>query len=149
METYKNSIIGWVFYPLKQKPRSLELLKERLMEVWGIRSGCKIFPLGRGFYNIQFANQEDKTRVFSRSSWNLNPGSINLCRWTVDFNPYKLSSSVAEVWVRIYELSIEYWNPKLILGIASAVGNPVKVDERSTDGSLGHFTRVLVEVDLK
>lgn len=149
VDRYKQSIIGRVFYPPKDRPRSIELLRARLKDVWGISSEIRVVPLGKGFYNIQFLNLEEKTRVFSRSVWNLNPGSISLRRWTPDFNPYKLNSSIAEVWVRIYELSLEYWSPKLILGIASAVGNPVKIDERSTDGSLGHFTRVLVEVDLK
>lgn len=65
-----------------------------------------------------------------------------------DFNPYKQRSSTAQIWVRIYELSWEYWDPQIITGIARAVGTPLKIDGNSLDGMFGHYARVLVEVDL-
>lgn len=40
------------------------------------------------------------------------------------------------------------WHPSIILGIAKAAGNPVRIDERSLAGDYGHYVRVLVEVDL-
>lgn len=34
------------------------------------------------------------------------------------------------------------------MGIARAVGTPIKIDGNSLNGMFGHFARVLVEIDL-
>lgn len=43
---------------------------------------------------------------------------------------------------------MEYWHPTIIMGIARAIGTPIKIDNNSLTGQFGHFARVLVEVDL-
>lgn len=48
----------------------------------------------------------------------------------------------------MYELSIEYWHSSIILGIAKALGNPIKIDEHSLNGMSSNYVRVLVEIDL-
>ncbi|KAL8507042.1 hypothetical protein ACS0TY_017790 [Phlomoides rotata] len=58
------------------------------------------------------------------------------------------SSSIAQVWIRISELPLEYWNPNIITALASAVGMVIKLDDRTASRSMGHFARVLVELDL-
>lgn len=91
---------------------------------------------------------EDRETVWKRGSWLVKPGTLRLQRWVSDFNPYKTRTSVAQIWIRIYELSLEYWHPSMIFGIARAVGKPLKIDDRSLCGIYGHYVRVLVEVDL-
>lgn len=71
-----------------------------------------------------------------------------LQRWVSDLNPYKTRTSVAQIWIRIYELSLEYRHPSMIFGIARAVGKPLKIDDRSLCGIYGHYVRVLVEAYL-
>lgn len=34
------------------------------------------------------------------------------------------------------------------MGIARAVGTPLRIDQNSLNGSFGHYVRVLVEIDL-
>lgn len=104
--------------------------------------------LGKGYYNFQFDAQGDRNRAWSRRTWNISPGVLRLQQWVPDFNPYKIKSTVAQVWIRIYELSLEYWHYPIIMGIAKAVGNPIKIDENSMSGRYGHYVRVLVEMDL-
>lgn len=58
---------------------------------------------------------------------------------------YRIRTSVAQLWIRIYELSLEYWHPSMIFGIARAVGKPLKIDDRSLCGIYGHYVRVQVE----
>ncbi|KAL8488288.1 hypothetical protein ACS0TY_024530 [Phlomoides rotata] len=76
-------------------------------------------------------------------------GLLRLQRWVQDFNPYKVSTSVAQVWIRISKLPLEYWNNNIIMALASAVGTVIKLDERTASRSMGRFARVLVELDLK
>ncbi|KAL8503531.1 hypothetical protein ACS0TY_022315 [Phlomoides rotata] len=87
--------------------------------------------------------------IFAKRAWSLKPGVIRLQNWVRNFNPYRVNSSVAQVWVRLSELPLEYWNNHIITALASVVETLIKIDERTASRSMGRFTRVLVEVDLK
>ncbi|XP_057787511.1 uncharacterized protein LOC131004767 [Salvia miltiorrhiza] len=50
--------------------------------------------------------------------------------------------------MRIYYLPVEYWTKEIISSIENSVGVPIKVDGATADEDVGHFARVLVEVDL-
>ncbi|KAL8521799.1 hypothetical protein ACS0TY_012093 [Phlomoides rotata] len=88
-------------------------------------------------------------RIFAKRTWQIKPGYLRLQRWVQDFNPYMVSSSVAQVWIQISELHLEYWNPNIITTLALAVGTVIKLDDHTTSRSMGRFARVLVELDLK
>lgn len=79
----------------------------------------------------------------------LNPGCCNSRDgFQISINPYKLKTLVAQVWIRIYELSVEYWDLTIILGIVRAIGTPIKLDNQSLHGSFGHYVWVLVEINM-
>ncbi|XP_058773455.1 uncharacterized protein LOC131647592 [Vicia villosa] len=108
--------------------------------------------LGKGFYEFTFSLIEDVKRVRSVASWNLNPGLLKLFAWTKDFNPSTQQQSSAQVWVRFYALSQEYWHPKILFAIARSIGSPICTDavtnKAMIDRTFGHFVRVLVDLDL-
>ncbi|KAL8498925.1 hypothetical protein ACS0TY_022040 [Phlomoides rotata] len=108
-----------------------------------------MIPIGEGYYSIQFSCVEDRERVFSRRTWQLKLGLLRLQRWVPDFNPYRVTTSVVQVWIHISELPLEYWNKYIISALASAVGTVIKIDDRTLNKSMGRFARVLVELDLK
>lgn len=88
----------------------------------------------------------------SSGSWNLEPGLLKLFAWTKDFDPALQQNSSAQVWLRIYGLSQEYWRPKILFAIASSVGTPICTDAATTkpmiERTFGHFARVLVDIDV-
>ncbi|KAL8479638.1 hypothetical protein ACS0TY_026514 [Phlomoides rotata] len=104
--------------------------------------------MGEGYYNLQFSCGDDREWIFAKRTWQIKPGFLRLQRWVQDFNPYKVSSSIAQVWIRISKLPLEYWNPNIITALASAMGTVIKLDDRTASRSMGHFARVLVELDL-
>ena len=66
-----------------------------------------------------------------------------------DFNPYNPALHThAQVWVRLYGLSQENWDPRTLLEIACAIGAPLQLDKPTKEGTFRHFARVLVDVDL-
>ncbi|KAH6777478.1 hypothetical protein C2S51_008790 [Perilla frutescens var. frutescens] len=81
-------------------------------------------------------------------SWNLKPGFLKIRDWVPDFTPYKIKSTIAQIWVRIYNLPIEYWHEEVFVGIVRSVGTPLKIDGNSLHGPVGHFARILIEVDM-
>ncbi|WJX72803.1 hypothetical protein P8452_56645 [Trifolium repens] len=61
-------------------------------------------------------------------------------------------NSSAQVWVRFYGLSQEYWRPNIIFAIASSIGTPICIDSITAkpmlERTFGQFVRVLVDMDL-
>ncbi|KAL8522971.1 hypothetical protein ACS0TY_013071 [Phlomoides rotata] len=145
----RDSLIGRVIHARGDKPLSQEDLIKKLGDIWGIRTPWNLIPIGEGYYNIQFSCGDDGERIFAKRTWQIKPGFLRLQQWVPEFNPYKVSSSVAQVWIRISELPLEYWNPNIITALASVVGTVIKLDEHTASRSMGRFARVLVELNLK
>jgi len=82
----------------------------------------------------------------------LNLGLLKLFPWTKDFNAYLQTNTSAQVWLKIYGLSQEYWRKKILFAIAISVGTPICVDAMTSkpaiERTFGHFARVLVDIDL-
>lgn len=144
----EDSIIGCLVLSKGDRPWMFTNLQQHLHSVWNIQHSWRMVSLGKGYYNFQFDSEEDRNKVWFKNNWILKSGILRLQQWVPDFNPYKIKSTVVQVWVRIYELSLEYWHYPIIMGIAKSVGNPIKIDENSMSGMYGHYVRVLVEMDL-
>jgi len=83
----------------------------------------------------------------------LNPGFLKLFAWTKNFSANTQQQSSAQVWIRIYGLSQEYWRLKILFAIESSVGTPICTDHATNkpmfEREFGHFARVLVDIDLR
>ncbi|KAH6770218.1 hypothetical protein C2S52_015021 [Perilla frutescens var. hirtella] len=87
-------------------------------------------------------------KVRQMQSWNLHPVFFRIRDWVPDFTPYKINSTLVHVWVHMYNLPIKYWHAEMLVGIARSVGTPLKIDGNSMHGTVGHYARVLIEVDM-
>lgn len=105
-------------------------------------------PLGRGYYNIQLPCLADRNRILDRRFWALMPGYFRLQRWTRDFNPYKINTSLAQIWVRFYEIPMEFFQMKIIHAIAFALGSAIKIDEITRLRTMCHYARVHIEIHM-
>ncbi|KAF3451240.1 hypothetical protein FNV43_RR07335 [Rhamnella rubrinervis] len=50
--------------------------------------------------------------------------------------------------VRFYNLSWEFWHPRILTDLARGIDTLLKFDHSTIVGNYGHYTRVLVDVDL-
>ncbi|MCH82982.1 hypothetical protein A2U01_0003796 [Trifolium medium] len=139
-------------WPKGVTPLTVVVLKNKLTPLWKDLARWGITSLGKGYYEFSFSSLEDVRRVRSVASWNLEPGYLKLFAWSGDFNPSLQRNTTAQVWVRIYGLSQEYWRPKILFAIASSVGTPICTDAIAAkpmfERTFGHFARVLVDMDL-
>jgi hypothetical protein len=153
LSTCKHNMQGRVIWPKGTTPLKVGDLKAKLSPLWKSLGKWGITSLGKGFYKLCFSSLEDAQSVRSTGSWNLNPGILKLFSWTKDFNPNAQHISTAQVWLRIYGLSQEYWRQKILFAIASGVGTPICTDHLTNkpqfDREFGHLVRVLVDLDLK
>jgi hypothetical protein len=153
VETCKHTLHERIVWPKGATPLPVVALCNKLSTLWKSLAKWGITTsLGKGFYELSFSTLEDVRSVRSISSWNLNPGFLKLFPWSKDFNPSMQRQTSAQVWLRIYGLSQEYWRPKNLFAIASSVGTLLCTDAATNkskfDRTFGHFARVLVDIDL-
>ncbi|GAU42257.1 hypothetical protein TSUD_327350 [Trifolium subterraneum] len=148
----KHNLHGRIIWPKGATPLTVSDLKNKLCTMWKDLSKWGVSSLGKGYYEFVFSTLEDVRRVRSIASWNLNPGMLKLFAWSKDFNPRVQQNVSAQVWVRFYGLSQEYWRPNIIFAIASSIGTPICIDSITAkpmiERTFGQFVRVLVEMDL-
>ncbi|XP_058746831.1 uncharacterized protein LOC131619788 [Vicia villosa] len=148
----KNNLHGRVLWPKGSTPLTVLALKEKLSLLWPDVQNWGVLSLGKGYYEFTFANTEDMRRVRASGAISLHPGSLKLFAWTKDFNPSLQSNTSAQVWVRFFGLSQEYWRPRILFAIASCVGTPICIDAASSksrmDRTFGQYVRVLIDMDL-
>jgi hypothetical protein len=152
LEACKHNLHGRILWPKGSTPLSVVALKTKLSHVWKDLSRWGVISLGKGFFEFTFSSLEDVRRVRSAPSWNLNPGLLKLFAWTKDFNPKLQHNTSAQVWVKIYGLSQEYWHKNILFTIAGSLGTPICIDSVTAkpmhERTFGQFSRVLVDIDL-
>lgn len=89
-----------------------------------------------------------KSKVFSRGSIFLKPGVFRISQWVNDFNPKDQRVTNTQVWIRIFNLPLEYWRTSILFGIARGVGIPLQIDRKTITKEFGLYARILVDVDL-
>ncbi|XP_043700188.1 uncharacterized protein LOC122650888 [Telopea speciosissima] len=140
---FRFALIGRVNFRLA----SLDALRKEAKVKWNLKQGVIMHPLGKGFVIFQFSFEGDMAEVWRRSPVRFNDQAIRFQRWKPDFNTHEQQVLTKLVWVRFPDLSLEYWHENVLLSMAKAVGKHVALDRRTRQGLLGHFARVLVEID--
>ncbi|XP_026446720.1 uncharacterized protein LOC113347282 [Papaver somniferum] len=133
--------------PKGSAPMKIPEIHDKLKQLWNIKPWF-ISPLGKVFFCFKFSCEEDVTYVRSAGACNIKPGIFHFHQWIPDFNPYKQHQTLSQVWVRIYDLSYEYWRSKTLFEISSTLGDPLYIDKATLIRSFGLYARVLVEIDL-
>lgn len=148
----KLNLHGKIIWPKGATPLTVFDLKKKLSQYWKNLSQWGITSLGRGYYEFIFTSLEDVKRVRSIASWNLSPGIPKLFAWSKDFSPKNQRNTYAQVWVRLYGLSQEYWVQNILFTIAGSLGSPICTDSTTAkpriERTFGHYARVLVDMDV-
>ncbi|GAU35456.1 hypothetical protein TSUD_364120 [Trifolium subterraneum] len=128
IDACKLNLHGRIIWPKGTVPLTVGALKNKLTMIWEGLAKWGVSSLGKGYYEFCFSSLEDVRKVRSVASWSLKPGLLKLFAWTKDFNPRVQQNYSAQVWVRFYGLSQEYWRPNILFAIASSIGTPICTD---------------------
>ena len=102
-------------------------LRNKLETMWGIKA-WHLIPLGKGFFSLRFDHVEDMRRVWAVGTLNLNPRLFRISQWSPNLSPFKQKLTHAQVWIRLYNLGLEYWEPQTLMEIARGVGVLIQLD---------------------
>ncbi|XP_057785431.1 uncharacterized protein LOC131002938 [Salvia miltiorrhiza] len=148
LQSFKFALHARLILQKGDSPRAAKDIQTELQSIWNIADPWQVIPIGKGFFTLKFSGERDMALAKSKAFWKLRTGIFKIREWTPLFNPYKESAALSQVWMRIYYLPHEIWHPEVISGIARSVGSPIKIDGSTFLGSVGHFARVLMEIDM-
>lgn len=83
-------------------------------------------------------------------SLNLKPSYFKVSRWVRDFNPMNQKQTNGQVWLRLYNLPMQYRGTANLWNIARSTGMPLKIDLLSLkklDPSLEFWWTLIVLVN--
>ena len=83
----------------------------------------------KGFFTVIFSNLQDKEKVFENGPYFYYNVGLFMRFWEECYNPDKETFLVAPVWVRLFGLPIDFWDPEILEGIGNSIGSFVKIAE--------------------
>ena len=144
----KHMLLGRLQLGYNDKPYVPSDLHKKLTALWGDVGNWKLIPMGKGYYAFSFASEDCVSRVWGKGAVFLKPGMLRLMRWVPNFSPANQRNTNAQVWVKFWDLGLEFWEPTTLFEIAHGIGAPIKIDENTLQKRFGHYARVLVDIDL-
>eukprot|EP00253_Pinus_taeda_P010874 PITA_10874 len=102
----------------------------------------------QGFFMAIFSNLEDKNRIFEEGPYFLNNAGLFMKFWEERYNPEKEKMLDGPVWVRLFGLPDEFWDPEILEGIGNSIGSFVKIAEATKRGKYNAYARICVYINL-
>lgn len=99
-----------------------QFMSTRLLSLWKPIGRMECVDLGEGFFLIRFSIREDHVRVLKDGPWFVGGHYLSIRSWEANFNPAKANVASIAVWVRLPNLSIEYYEPSILQDIGKAIG---------------------------
>lgn len=78
----------------------------------------------------------------------MNNAGLFMKFWENIYNPEKKTMLDAPVWVRLFGLPDEFWDPEILEGIGNTIGSFVKIVEATKRGKYNAYGRIFVYINL-
>ena len=123
-------------------------LVNKLENMWKSSGNFSCVDLGLGFFLIRFESKEGFEEVLKGGPWFIGEHFLLLRPWVPNFRASEASVSSIAVWVRLPELSVEYYHKDSLFQIGSGLGLVLRVDFNKAAGTWGKFARLCIQIDI-
>ena len=89
-------------------------LHSKIHSLWKPVGRLDCVPLGHDFFLIRFSLKEDFKAVLRKGPWFVGEHFLSIRPWEPNFKPSTAKVSSIAIWVRLYELPIEYYNAEAL-----------------------------------
>ncbi|GLJ29641.1 hypothetical protein SUGI_0584460 [Cryptomeria japonica] len=83
----------------------------------------------KGFFVAIFTEKGIRDQILSSKNWYFDNFPLYIQSWTPNFNPLKLAVYETLVWIKLYNLPIEYWGDSSLEKIGRMLGTLLEIDE--------------------
>ncbi|KAK9997672.1 hypothetical protein SO802_022358 [Lithocarpus litseifolius] len=120
---------------------------EELLALWKPAGRLDCVDLSHGFFLTRLSLKEDFENVLEKGPWFIGDHFLSLRSWEPNFRLDLANVSSIAVWIRLYNLPIEYYNAEALQHIGRAIGNVLRVDTFIATETRGRFARLCVQID--
>lgn len=78
----------------------------------------------------------------------MNNAGMFMKFWEERYNPDNGKMLEAPIWVRLFGLPVEFWNPEILEGIGNTIGAFVKVADTTRRGKFTSYARICVYMNI-
>jgi hypothetical protein len=131
MEAIEEGISKWPSSLVGQfldKHLPYYVVKCTVESIWAQYGKIEVLMLENGLYLFKFADEKSRDEVLEAKVWHIANKSLILRKWTLGMQLLKISLSSVHVWIKLHNLSIEFWNATYLSYVASGVGKPICAD---------------------
>ncbi|GLJ06689.1 hypothetical protein SUGI_0045260 [Cryptomeria japonica] len=111
-----------------------------VVEHWGRHIMIKFLP--KGFFVVIFPNEGDRDHVINLQNWFRDELPLYIQSWTPNFDPTSMAVYDKPVWIRLYNLPIEYWSEACLEMIGRSLGTLLENDKEIVEGDLYTYARL-------
>ncbi|GLJ36868.1 hypothetical protein SUGI_0744910 [Cryptomeria japonica] len=95
--------------------------------------------LPKGFFVSIFPKEEDRDHIISLQNWFLDDHPLYIQPWSPNFDLTSLAVYDKLVWIRLYNLPIEYWSEACLETIKRSLGTLLEIYEDIIEGNYTHI----------
>ena len=128
-------------------PSEKELLKWIQIK-WQPKGHIDLKLGAKGFFTVIFSNLQDKECIFEGGSYFYINARLFLRQWEECYNPEQEQFLAAPVWVRLFGLPMDFWDPEILEGIGNSLGTFVKIEDSTARGRYTSFARICVYMNI-
>lgn len=116
--------------------------------MWVCKGVISIIDLSNNYYLVAFSHDDDKKSALSNGPWFIYDHYLTVTDWRPNFQPEMDSIDEVAVWIRIFGLPIEYYDPRSLTVFGNRVGRTIKVDKTTIKQERGKYSRIYVTINL-
>lgn len=102
-------------------------LTKWIQQKWQLQGHIELKLGAQGFFTVIFFNLKDREKVFYSGPYFYNNASLFMCFWEDYYSPEKETFLAASVWVRLFGLPIDLWDPNTLEGIGNSIRSFMKI----------------------
>ncbi|XP_044507210.1 uncharacterized protein LOC123226746 [Mangifera indica] len=121
-------------------------VKRTLEKIWASYGLREVMTSGQGVFILKFQDMDGVSRAVEVGQITIGGQPFIVRKWTTNLPMMINDVKKVAIWVRLYGIPLEFWSPKGLSYIASAIGNPLYMDAVTEGGTRLEFARICIEI---
>ena len=142
IEMWKGCLVGQFL----DKRLPFPVVRSLINRLWGKKEMSDISTTENGLFFFRFRDPEARDWVMDSGPWNLAGRPFILRAWKPGMDMLNIQLSSIPIWVKFYNIPLEYWTSTGLGYIASTVGIPLHLDSPTENQTKLSFARICIEV---
>lgn len=118
-------------------------IKDWVYSNWDSKVVIKFMP--KGFFTVIFTD-EVRNKILIQQNWFLEECPLYLQPWQPNFNPLPLVVYNHPIWIRLYNLPLDYWNDSCLEKIGRSLGTLIDIDNGIMESDSYLYARLKIAV---